>query len=102
MRVFYSSHSVAHADARFSLRTLQRHLNSNSEVGSHSLEDRLELAEQRLDARPRELGVDAERGVRVLEEVAPRLAEHLHRLLQLLARPQHSLSFIQKSYDLSP
>ena len=43
----------------------------------------LELLEQRLDARPRELGVDAQLGVALLlERVLPRLGQRLDRLLQ--------------------
>ena len=42
------------AHARFSLRTLQRHLNSNSEVGSHSVRGVVVLAEGVAARRKRE------------------------------------------------
>merc|ERR1740124_278369 len=45
-----------------------------------------ELLEQRLDARPRELGVDAQLRVALLERVLPGLGQCLDGLLQLAPR----------------
>merc|ERR1740139_918055 len=45
-----------------------------------------ELLEQRLDARPRELGVDAQLRIALLERVLPGLGQGLDALLQLATR----------------